>query len=54
MRTNSIPNKLLLENIEALAENEDRVPELLCYGKGSIDCPKNKNKANLIYNPFSL
>ena len=30
---------LLLENIEALAQEENETERVLCLGNGSVDCP---------------
>ena len=38
-------NTLLLDNIEALAADEQDVPTN-CWGSGSVDCPVTKVKVN--------
>lgn len=34
-------NALLLENIEALAQEENEIEKVICLGNGSIYCPKD-------------
>ena len=45
-------NKLILSNIEAIAESESSGGNTFCVGSGSIDC--FGNKVAYIYSGFSL
>lgn len=47
-------DNLLLENVDALANNEETIHTYSCYGKGSVDCPNNNQKAEIVFKPFSL
>lgn len=44
---------VLLMNIEALASGESNVP-IYCLGKGSVDCPKTKDKVEYVIEGWSL
>lgn len=44
---------LLLQNVEALASGED-FTHTLCYGPGSVDCPVNHDKVEVVYEGYSL
>lgn len=46
-------NVLMLENVEALAAGED-AGKIICFGIGSVDCPKNKKKVTHVYHKYSL
>lgn len=46
-------NALMLENVEALAAGENN-SKIYCWGKGSIDCPNNKEKVSYVYQNYSL
>ncbi len=46
-------NNLLLENIEALADEEyDSTAK--CYGRGSVDCPYTDIKVKYVMEGYSL
>lgn len=44
---------LLLENVEALASGEVSGPHY-CYGAGTVDCPFNHRKVEIVYSGWSL
>ena len=44
---------LLLQNIEALASGEEP-SHARCYGPGSVDCPINHDKVEIVYEGFSV
>lgn len=44
---------LLLENVEALASGEISGPHH-CYGAGTVDCPFNHRKVEIVYSGYSL
>lgn len=46
-------NALMLENVEALAAGED-ASKIFCFGVGSVDCPKNKEKVAYVRQYYSL
>ena len=46
-------NTLLLDNIEALAADEQDVPTN-CWGSGSVDCPVTKVKVEYVATGYSL
>lgn len=49
---NKLPNVILLNNIEALAANEN--PIARCRGTGSVDCPLNHEKVKYVFEPYIL
>lgn len=53
MKTPTITNDLLLENVEALAEYENSLP-IICDGSGSFSCPLNGEKYGYVYKGYSL
>ena len=44
---------LLLQNIEAPASGEEP-SHARCYGPGSVDCPINHDKVEIVYEGFSV
>ena len=36
--TKTCMTRLVFDNVEALAEGEDNLPNFRCYGTGSVDC----------------
>ena len=46
-------NTLLLDNIEALADDEHDTPTN-CVGSGSVDCPVTKVKVKYVFSGYSL
>lgn len=46
-------NNLFLENVEALAGGEDS-GAVHCLGSGSVDCPFDNSKAEVVYEGYSL
>lgn len=46
-------NTLLLDNIEALAADEQDVPTN-CWGSGSVDCPVTKVKVEYVATGYSF
>ena len=45
-------SSLMLENIEALADPE--IIDADCFGIGSVDCPINHVKVEVVYEYYSL
>ena len=46
-------NDVLLENVEALANFENKLP-MYCEGSGSVRCPGNGVWVNAVYEGYSL
>lgn len=46
-------NSLLLDNIEALADDEHDTPTN-CVGSASVDCPVTKVKVKYVFSGYSL
>ena len=44
---------LLLQNVESLASGEE-ASHTHCYGPGSVDCPVNHDKVEVVYEGYSL
>lgn len=50
---NETTSSLLLNNIEALAANEEE-GDAYCIGSGSVDCPIDHSKVKYVFEPYSL
>lgn len=46
-------NNLFLENVEALAAGESS-GTVYCLGSGSVDCPIDNSKVEIVYGGYSL
>lgn len=46
-------NNLFLENVEALAAGEE-ITNVGCLGLGSVDCPIDNSKVEVVYDGYSL
>lgn len=46
-------NNLFLENVEALAAGES-ITTVRCLGSGSVDCPIDNSKAEVVYDGYSF
>ena len=46
-------NDVILENVEALASFENKLP-MLCEGIGTVICPINGNEVAFVYQGYSL
>lgn len=53
VKTTSKINSLVLQNIEALAEDES-FDSVDCFGVGSIDCPKDNSKVAYVVSGYGL
>lgn len=53
-RPTNMVDSLLMENIEALAEDEHVWVNPSCYGDGNVTCPINKVKVAYVMDRYSL
>lgn len=54
IKDTSKPDSLILQNIEALAENEYPSVNTECIGNGSVDCPIGNIKVKYVIEGYSL
>lgn len=54
IKTTEQPGVLVLQNIEALAGNENFPAGTDCIGSGSVDCPINSCKVKYVIEGYSL
>lgn len=47
-------NSFILQNIEALADNEYPLVSTQCIGDGSVDCPINSFKVKYVIEGYNL
>ena len=47
-------NSLILQNIEALADDNESVETVICIGRGSVDCAYSVNKVEYIVSDYGL
>lgn len=47
-------NTLLLDNVEALAADDEYKEPYTCWGSGSVVCPATGVKVEVIYSGYSL
>lgn len=54
IKDTSKPDSLILQNIEALAENEYPSGNAICIGTGSVDCPIDHRNVEFVIEGYSL
>lgn len=52
-KTPVVTDDLMLENVEALANEENKLP-IICDDFGDFTCPRNGNKFGFVYEGYGL
>lgn len=47
-------NSLILQNIEALADDDESPSKVWCSGRGSVDCPNRDDKVEYVFSGYGL